>query len=147
MTTTEQQQPTEEEKINHMIRRPGKAAMRHVFMKFSKTERYICPKCYHHMYHGWHQRPHNVLSKTVLSHPDGSPIQCYHCKKLFLYQRQKYKGPTVNGTVQRLVITITMHTRHPVNFLHELRHFLGKNKDPYEITYTKTPLPKEKKKP
>lgn len=132
----------EKEEITYLTRRPGKAAMRHLYMHYAKTERWVCPQCYRKRYYSWDSPRHDVL-EVKLCHPDGSPIQCHHCKRLIIYRNQKYVGPTVNGTPQEVTATIKLHTRHPKQFLNKLAGFMKANKEAFEVDYKTKLLPKE----
>lgn len=112
-------------------------------MHSTKTERWVCPTCYRRLYYTWDSRRHDVLEDKALSHPDGSPVLCYHCKRLIIYRNQKYVGPGVNGTPQGVTATIKLHTRHPRQFLNKLAGFMKANKEPFEVGYKKKVLPKE----
>ena len=134
--------PSEKEEISYLTRRPGKAAMRHLYMLYTKTERWVCPGCYRKRYYNYNSR-HKVLEDKALSHPDGSPIRCHHCKRLIIYRSQKHVGPRVNGTPREVTATIRVHTRHPIQFLNKLEGFMKANKEAFEINYKKKQLPKE----
>lgn len=132
---------SEKEEITYLTRRPGKAAMRHLYMHYTKTDRWVCPQCYRKRYYSYNSR-HKVL-EVRLCHPDGSPIQCHHCKRLIIYRNQKYVGPRVNGTPHEVTTTIVVHTRHPTQFLNKLKGFMKANREAFEVSYKKKLLPKE----
>jgi hypothetical protein len=102
------------EEIAYLTRRPGKAAMRHLYMHYTKTERWVCPQCYRKLYYSYNSRRHKVLENTAVSYPDGSPIQCHHCKRLIIYRAQRYVGYRINGSPHELTATIVLYTRHPI---------------------------------
>lgn len=132
----------ENEEVAYLTRRPGKAAMRHLYMHCTKTERWVCPQCYRKLYDSYNSRRHKVL-EVRLCHPDGSPTQCHHCQRLIVYRNQEYVGPKVNGTPHEVTATIMVHTRHPGQFLNKLTGFMKANREVFEIGYKAKLLPKE----
>lgn len=133
---------SEKDEITYLTRRPMKAAMRHLYMHYTKTERWVCPKCYRKLYYSHDKRQHKVL-EVRLCHPDGSPIRCHHCERLIIYRNQKYVGSKVTGTPHEVTATIVLHTRHAVQFLNKLKGFMKANKEAFRVSYKKKLLPKE----
>jgi len=127
--------------------RPWLAAAHHPEYK---PERWTCQSCFSERYTSRSRTVAYEVRDKQLSGPNDTPIRCEICGRLVIYYRKqrkhigRKKAPQRGTKFYLTTVTIVLHTMHPVSFVDGLRVFMAKNKDPYEISYKKVPLPKEK---